>query len=222
MTTAVLPDLVERFKALAAPIPPDRIFWRQDGKPMSRNGKNFARFVAYITAQTVQQRLDATFPGDWQLTLDLLPERGNEDGVLEVSLKATLTILGLSRQCVGSGSTYKSAASDAFKRSAVRFGVAAELYDYENLWVQLDGDGKYAKPVEDPAEVYARRYGRKGTGRDGQSVPPLRAGVGEKPPNPAPAAAARKLPASSSALARQAVEDGFPPPLVDTQDDLPF
>jgi hypothetical protein len=26
--------------------------------------------------------------------------------------------------------------------------------------VQMDGDGRYAKPIEDPAVTYARRYGR--------------------------------------------------------------
>jgi hypothetical protein len=42
----------------------------------------------------------------------------------------------------------------------VRFGIAHELYAYEQNWVQMDGDGKYAKPIEDPAVAYARRYGK--------------------------------------------------------------
>jgi hypothetical protein len=42
----------------------------------------------------------------------------------------------------------------------VRFGIAHELYAYEQNWVQMDGDGKYAKPVEDPAAAYTRRYGK--------------------------------------------------------------
>jgi hypothetical protein len=44
----------------------------------------------------------------------------------------------------------------------VRFGIAHELYAYEQNWVEMDGDGKYAKPVEDPQLVYARRYGKPG------------------------------------------------------------
>jgi hypothetical protein len=44
----------------------------------------------------------------------------------------------------------------------VRFGVAHELYAYEQNWVEVDGDGKYAKPLEDPQTAYARRYGKPG------------------------------------------------------------
>jgi len=61
------------------------------------------------------------------------------------------------REDVGTGRDYKSAATDAFKRAAVRFGIAHELYSYGTNWVELDGDGKFAKPVEDPAAAYARR-----------------------------------------------------------------
>ena len=53
----------------------------------------------------------------------------------------------------------KQAATDAFKRAAVRFGIAHELYAYGVNWVELDGDAKNAKPLEDPAVVYARRTG---------------------------------------------------------------
>jgi hypothetical protein len=84
------------------------------------------------------------------------------DGVVtgrECSFKARLQILGVIRENVGTGNDYKSAASDAFKRAAVRFGLAHELYDYEQNWVEVDGDGKYAKPVEDPNVAYQRRHG---------------------------------------------------------------
>jgi hypothetical protein len=217
-------DLKEKFLQLSAPIPTDAIQWRQDGKAITRNGKYYARFVAYVDARFVQQRLDSVFPGDWQLALSLLPERGDDDGLAEVTFKAALTILGLTREDVGSGSNYKTASSDSFKRAAVRFGVAADLYAYEQNWVQIDGDGKYAKPVEDPAEAYARRLKRSersDKGRDGLAVPVKRATVGEK--TPSPPARAQQLPASSTAAARAAVEDGFPDVLRDPDNDgLPF
>jgi hypothetical protein len=66
-------------------------------------------------------------------------------------------VLGVVREDVGSGRDYKAAATDAFKRAAVRFGIAHELYSYGQNWVELDGDGRNAKPVEDPARVYARK-----------------------------------------------------------------
>ena len=156
-------DKIDIWSALAAPLPPGVISWRQDGRPISRDGRHLARFVAYIEANTVRERLDAVVPGEWDLTLELLPpvtgldEDANQGAC---SFKARLQILGVIREDVGTGRDYKAAATDAFKRAAVRFGIAHELYAYEQNWVQVDGDGKYAKSLEDPAEAYARRVSR--------------------------------------------------------------
>jgi hypothetical protein len=146
---------------LSAPLPDGVISWRQDGRPIQRDGKYVARFVAYIEANTVRERLDSVVPGEWDLTLELLPGLVPGDGdETACSFKARLQILGVIREDVGTGRDYKQAATDAFKRAAVRFGIAHELYAYEQNWVQVDGDGKYAKPLEDPATAYARRVGR--------------------------------------------------------------
>jgi hypothetical protein len=156
-------DKIDIWSALAGPLPPGVISWRQDGRPISRDGRFLARFVAYIEANTVRERLDAVVPGEWDLTLELLPPvTGLEEDANQgaCSFKARLQILGVIREDVGTGKDYKQAATDAFKRAAVRFGIAHELYAYEQNWVQMDGDGKYAKPIEDPAVTYARRYGR--------------------------------------------------------------
>src|SRR5215218_1144278 len=156
-------DKTDIWSKLAAPLPAGVISWRQDGKAVTRDGKHFARFVAYIEANTVRERLDSVVPGEWDLTLELLPSvSGLDDDANQgaCSFKARLQILGVIREDVGTGKDYKQAATDAFKRAAVRFGIAHELYAYEQNWVQMDGDGKYAKPIEDPAVTYARRYGR--------------------------------------------------------------
>lgn len=156
-------DKHDIWSALSAPLPPGVISWRQDGRPVSRDGRHIARFVAYIEANTVRERLDSVVPGEWDLTLELLPpvagldEDANQGAC---SFKARLQILGVIREDVGTGKDYKQAATDAFKRAAVRFGIAHELYAYEQNWVQMDGDGKYAKPIEDPAVAYTRRYGK--------------------------------------------------------------
>jgi hypothetical protein len=154
-------DKTDIWAKLAAPLPAGVVSWRQDGKIAGRDGRFFARFVAYIDANTVRERLDGVVPGEWDLTLELLPAlpgASDEDGNL-CSFKARLQILGVIREDVGTGRDYKSAATDAFKRAAVRFGVAHELYAYEQNWVQMDGDGRYAKPLEDPQAAYVRRYG---------------------------------------------------------------
>lgn len=151
------------WRRLAEPVDDAAIGWRQDGRIIQRDGRYFARFVAYIEANTVRERLDAVVPGEWDLTLELLPPIaiGDEPDAAACSFKARLQILGVIREDVGFGRDYKSASTDAFKRAAVRFGIAHELYAYEQNWVEMDGDGRYAKPVEDPAEAYARRLSRK-------------------------------------------------------------
>jgi hypothetical protein len=154
-------DKTDIWSKLAAPLPAGVISWRQDGKPTHRDGKHFARFVAYIEANTVRERLDSVVPGEWDLTLELMPQLpGVEDESSAASFKARLQILGVIREDVGTGKDYKQAATDAFKRAAVRFGIAHELYAYEQNWVQVDGDGKYAKPLEDPQTAYTRRWGQ--------------------------------------------------------------
>jgi hypothetical protein len=148
--------------SLAAPTPLEEIQWRQDGRPIAKNGKHYARFVAYVDATYVFARLDAVVPGEWDLMLELLPPvAGLEEDANQgaCSFKARLQILGVIREDVGTGKDYKQASSDAFKRAAVRFGIARELYRYEQNWVPMDGDGKYAKPTIDPGECYGRRYG---------------------------------------------------------------
>jgi hypothetical protein len=154
-------DKMDVWAQLSAPLPSETIAWRQDGRPIQREAKFFARFVAYVEANTVRERLDGVVPGEWDLTLELMPLLASDDNdEARCSFKARLQILGVIREDVGTGRDYKQASTDAFKRAAVRFGIAHELYSYEQNWVQVDGDGKYAKPLEDPADAYARRVNR--------------------------------------------------------------
>lgn len=166
-TTADKHDI---WSQLSAPLPAGVISWRQDGRPVQRDARYFARFVAYIDANTVRERLDGVVPGEWDLTLELLPTlASDEQDGSSCSFKARLQILGVIREDVGTGRDYKQAATDAFKRAAVRFGIAHELYSYEQNWVPVDGDGRYAKPLEDPADAFVRRTARASGGEQAQS-----------------------------------------------------
>lgn len=158
--------MTDVWRRLAAPVDPQAIAWRQDGRPIARDGKFFARFVAYIEANTVRERLDAVVPGEWNLTLELLPLVNASDDAIDAApfaFKARLQILGVVREDVGTGKDYKQASTDAFKRAAVRFGIGNELYSFDQNWVPMDGDGKHAKPLEDPAIVYENRRERRET-----------------------------------------------------------
>lgn len=151
--------------ALAAPVPPDTIMWRQDGKPKAGSNGPYARFVPYIDAGIVRARLDAVAPGRWMTSLTPLPPvdpvdpRTGEVLPRQYSFACLLSVAGAAREDVGTGDDYKAAATDAFKRAAVRFGVGHELYDMSGINVPMDGDGKYAKPTTAPALVYARKAG---------------------------------------------------------------
>jgi hypothetical protein len=162
-------DKTDLWSALAAPLPAGAISWRQDGRAVERDGRWIARFVAYVDANTVRERLDAVVPGEWDLTLDLLPplaaredDDAQQSGYAQpASFKARLQILGVIREDVGTGRDYKAAATDAFKRAAVRFGIGHELYALDPNWVPVDGEGRFAKPLEDPQAAYDRRRGRQ-------------------------------------------------------------
>lgn len=182
---------------LAAPIPAEAIEWRQDGRPVARRTGFAARFVPYINAQVVRRRLDDVVPGDWHLSLTVLPSHPDETDTTEreYSIKAALTVQGITRECIGSGADYKAAATDAFKRAAVRFGVASDLYDFDQLWVTVDSDSKFAKPLEDPSAAYARRA--QNGGGAAASAPPAAATAAAPAGGSAPAPARRSVPVST-------------------------
>ena len=154
---------------LGLPLPLASIKWRQDGKPVASGGKFFARFVPYIDQQTVIERLDASAPG-WTFSVDTVPEdmlpavtRGGET-LIFVKGRLTITLPDARvvwRDGVGSGKDAKAAATDALKRAAVLYGIGRELYSMGQLWVPMDGDGKYAKPLRAPSTVWAEKVGAK-------------------------------------------------------------
>lgn len=151
--------------ALAAPLPTGSIAWRQDGKAIERDGKHLARFVAYVEAHTVRERLDSVVPGEWNLTIELLPPPSGADDVdgadaNRFAFKARLQILGIVREDIGTGKDYKQASTDAFKRAAARFGIGHELYQLGTNWVELESGAKGARPIDDPQAAYERRTNR--------------------------------------------------------------
>lgn len=178
----VLLDKNDIWSKLAAKLPAGAVSWRQQGKPIQRDGKWLAPFVAYTDAQVVRERLDLVVAGEWDLTLFELPRFVNGDGEDEVAFKARLQVLGVIREDVGTGTDYKTAATDAFKRAAVRFGIGHELYsEYEIVYVQVDGDSKYAKPKEDPNAVWARKHARA-TEAEVRAAGPITTTIPAQPP----------------------------------------
>ena len=140
----------EQMAALAAPFPANKVSW----KPQVVSGDR-ALAVAYVDARTVAERLDSVCGGDWSFRWDMMP-----DG----SVRGTIQIGETVRQDVGEGgesemgNTTKAKVSDAFKRTAVQYGVFRYAYDLPPVWVNYDSQRKRLKEIP-PLPEWARPEG---------------------------------------------------------------
>ncbi len=122
LSTAVSPELVRQ-----------RVGWRDHA------GREHE--VDYVEWHTVADLLDRICP-DWSHQVNDVKQIGDF-----VAVTVSITIKGVTRQGIGTGSAYdevgiKKAEHDALKRAAVKFGIARELYRKED-----EGDSE-RKPVE--------------------------------------------------------------------------
>jgi len=275
-------DLRATFTALAAPTPREEQHWRLAELPFERNGEYLGRHVVFVAGTFPRERLDSVCPGRWTVSFTILAERRDKTGILErVVVKCALTVLDVTREGLGAGKDEKGAETDAFKRAARHFGIGADLYKFDKLYVPMDGGSRHAKPTIDPATLYWRQQARKGatmSGRD-DNVPLSRVSAAESTAGsdgiPLPTRAVSAPPPAKTKdfgyadracpkcgakmwdnrqtktgrqpdykctrskngcngaiwltdgeatadVPSQPDSDGFPPALVDTEDDLPF
>lgn len=162
---------------LASPFSRSDLEWRADGKVTSAGT---VRMVPFVSAQTVAKRLDSVEKG-WHLHTEALPIAGTA-----FTCRASLSILGTTRDGIGQGTDFKGAASDAFKRAAERFGVASYLYGTGNVYVKVkDPTAKYPQPAQDPYDVWQAQLNGTLTQRFPVSV--QRANTAAAPAQPLPA-----------------------------------
>lgn len=128
---------------LSAPFPQDAISWRAQN--VTKDGTK-ALALAYIDARDVMNRLDEVVGAErWQCRYTF----AGAITICEIGIKVGDEWVWKSN---GAGNTdveaEKGAASDAFKRAAVLWGVGRYLYALESVWVPCDsyqrGDGKFA------------------------------------------------------------------------------
>lgn len=122
---------------LKAPFKPAEIEWRV-GSTTKDKSKGMA--LAYIDARAVMDRLDEVCgPDGWQCRYP----HANGKTCCELAIKVGDEWVWKSD---GAGDTdyegAKGAFSDAFKRSAVRWGIGRYLYDLESPWVAVEQRGK--------------------------------------------------------------------------------
>ncbi len=119
-----------------------RVGWRD------RQGREHE--VDYVEWHTVADLLDRICP-DWSHQVVSIKQIGDL-----VAVTASLTIQGVTRQGIGTGSAYdetgiKKAEHDALKRAAVKFGIARELYRREEEEIEAT-----ANKVHFPKEPIAK------------------------------------------------------------------
>ena len=139
------------FSKLAAPFPPDRISWRV-GATNREKTKGMA--LAYIDSRDVQDRLDQVCgPAGWQCRY---PHAGAKT-VCEIGIKVGDEWIW---KADGAGDSdveaEKGALSDAFKRSAVKWGIGRYLYDCASPWIEIEAYGKSYK-IKDSEYAKLRR-----------------------------------------------------------------
>lgn len=129
---------------LKKPFSPARISWRV-GSVTKDQSKGMA--LAYLDARDVQDRLDEVCGvAGWQCRF---PHAGQKT-VCEIGVLIHRIPMGGNSgydewiwKADGAGDSdieaEKGALSDAFKRSAVKWGIGRYLYDLESPWVALDG-----------------------------------------------------------------------------------
>lgn len=132
---------------LREPFPPERISWRVGS---TTKDKSRGMALAYIDARDVQDRLDDVCGiGNWQCRYSHATDKKT---VCEIGIRSPAG--EWIWKADGAGDTdveaEKGALSDAFKRSAVRWGIGRYLYDLDSPWVELEpkGNSYVIKPSE--------------------------------------------------------------------------
>lgn len=133
----------EIIKKLRAPFEPEQIKWKIQTNP--REGDEFAIVVCYVDARDVAERLDLATDGDWSSDFALPQVVAGTQHALE----CRLTVCGITRVDVGAVApprdgedATKDLYSDALKRAAVQFGVAAHIYRFPTVRARVKRSGR--------------------------------------------------------------------------------
>ena len=139
-------DLTE----LRKPFPRHKVSWR--AQQVSLKGEQAkALALAYIDARDVADRLDEVVgPENWQCRYEFSPD--GKKTLCEIGIRCGTEWIW---KADGAGDSdieaEKGALSDAFKRAAVKWGVARYLYDLKSPWVPCEVfNNKWKRFTEDP------------------------------------------------------------------------
>ena len=136
---------------LAKPFPAEEIEWRV-GSTNKDKTKGIA--LAYLTARAVMNRLDDVLgPENWQDSYTTIPGKDDTKGyICTISIRFGDTWVAKQDGADESNmESIKGGISDAFKRTAVKWGVGRYLYNLPNEWVALEPYGSSYKLSKTPS-----------------------------------------------------------------------
>ena len=151
-------QLSEKFAKLRAPFDVEFVLWRAGARTKD---KKRGQALPYINARLIQDRLDEVMgPENWRNEFAAAPMGGGLMCVLSLRIgEEWVSKADVAQQDEVSENSrdpdqareiaIKGAASDAFKRAAVQWGVGRYLYSFEAPWVTLDQE-RYIKRDEMP------------------------------------------------------------------------
>lgn len=117
-------------------------------KPGKIGSNGQALALWYIDARAVMDRLDSVIGSEnWEFSWSPISADGR------VVIQGILTVMGVTKSDVGEArgedEPWKSGVSDAFKRTAVQFGIGRFLYKLPQIWWPYDEQYKRFAQTED-------------------------------------------------------------------------
>ncbi len=150
----MITNLDEIIKEFKRPFPPDVVHFKVQA------GKKPSLIVAYVDARDVAERLNAICPRQWSDSYTPVYATPRDGSLVGIECSITIEYNAYARESepeeswtvtrsdVGEGDlqnpmgAIKGFYSDAFKRAAVKFGVATSLYDLPTIYEELPENSK--------------------------------------------------------------------------------
>jgi hypothetical protein len=131
------------------PFPPEDIEWRvqQAGE---KNGRVWARVLAYVTNRAIMQRLDDVVgPSRWKNFYD----KGPDGGILcGIAIYVSETLEWVTKWDGASNTDVeevKGGLSNSMKRAGVQWGIGRYLYNLEADFAEVTEDGRFKNKTKD-------------------------------------------------------------------------
>ncbi len=133
-------------RKLADEFKPNEIEWRIQ-RSGSRDGKPWAKVVAYITNRAIMDRLDNICgPGNWKNEFTRWGEHGVLCGIsIYVNSEWVTKWDGAEETSI---EAVKGGFSASMKRAAVQWGMGRYLYEWDESWAVFNEKGKYSAKID--------------------------------------------------------------------------